>query len=250
MSLKILRKHGQNNSFMPVKRLNCSMSENGFGEPSSGNTQTDKESSVCPTCGKSLKSVKGKRQHHKRAHGESIAKTDVDCSRCGDSHTRWRSQLDGGPYYCSEGCRIAELNENQDPEYNREIVSCSYCGKNIERRVSRIERSEHLYCDRECANNGHSERVSGKGNPRWVGGYDSYYGENWNKQRDKTRERDNHTCQRCGITEKELGRQLSVHHKIPFRKFDSHKEANKLDNLISLCGSCHGIVEAWPVQPI
>jgi DEAD/DEAH box helicase domain-containing protein len=30
-----------------------------------------------------------------------------------------------------------------------------------------------------------------------------------------------------------------VHHKIPFRAFPSYKEANRLDNLTTLCRNCH-----------
>jgi predicted HNH restriction endonuclease len=47
----------------------------------------------------------------------------------------------------------------------------------------------------------------------------------------------------CGITEEEHGRQLDVHHKVPFRLFDSPIEANRLSNLISVCPSCHKKLE-------
>ena len=70
-----------------------------------------------------------------------------------------------------------------------------------------------------------------------------YYGPNWKSIRKKVRERDNFTCQRCGITEKKLGHALPVHHIIPLRKFDSWKEANVFSNLVSLCPKCHGTVE-------
>ena len=34
-----------------------------------------------------------------------------------------------------------------------------------------------------------------------------------------------------------------VHHKTPFRLFDSTEQANQLSNLITLCNSCHRKVE-------
>jgi predicted HNH restriction endonuclease len=43
----------------------------------------------------------------------------------------------------------------------------------------------------------------------------------------------------CGITSKELGKEMDVHHIIPFRLFDSDEQANKMNNLVSLCPSCH-----------
>ena len=63
------------------------------------------------------------------------------------------------------------------------------------------------------------------------------YGPNWNTIRDQVRARDEHTCQVCGLPEN--GRPHDVHHKTPFRTFASIKEANQLDNLITLCRNCH-----------
>ena len=58
------------------------------------------------------------------------------------------------------------------------------------------------------------------------------------------RERDSFACQVCGVSEEALGRQFDVHHKIPYRSFPSHLEANKLENLVSVCPSCHAKLEA------
>lgn len=71
------------------------------------------------------------------------------------------------------------------------------------------------------------------------------YGPNWQKQRDLARARDGYTCQNCGL--RETDRQLHVHHKIPFRNFTSWEQANQLDNLITLCPTCHKLAEA-PVR--
>jgi predicted DNA-binding protein YlxM (UPF0122 family) len=91
---------------------------------------------------------------------------------------------------------------------------------------------------------------SGENNPNWKEGHiPSHYGGDWGVQRKKARERDNHTCQRCGKTKEDIGRAISVHHKVPYRNFDDAQKANKLDNLICLCDTCHPQVEKWPVQP-
>lgn len=65
----------------------------------------------------------------------------------------------------------------------------------------------------------------------------NYYGANWNQQRLSVLERDAYTCQVCGRTDK--GPNLHVHHKIPFKQFSSYLEANRTENLITLCSSCH-----------
>ena len=63
------------------------------------------------------------------------------------------------------------------------------------------------------------------------------YGANWTQIRDAARARDFFTCQVCGRDESE--RQHDVHHKIPFRNFTDLDDANALENLLTLCRSCH-----------
>jgi DEAD/DEAH box helicase domain-containing protein len=67
------------------------------------------------------------------------------------------------------------------------------------------------------------------------------YGPSWQTQRDRARERDHYSCQICGAPER--GRVHHVHHKIPFRNFVSVEQANQLDNLVTLCPSCHRLAE-------
>lgn len=67
------------------------------------------------------------------------------------------------------------------------------------------------------------------------------YGPGWNKIRERVRARDGFKCQVCGTLE--TTRQHDVHHKVPFRSFTSREEANRLENLATLCPSCHKKVE-------
>jgi DEAD/DEAH box helicase domain-containing protein len=67
------------------------------------------------------------------------------------------------------------------------------------------------------------------------------YGPGWSQLRDRVRARDKYTCQVCGAVE--TNRQHDVHHKIPFRAFTSYVEANRLENLTTLCPACHRKVE-------
>lgn len=60
------------------------------------------------------------------------------------------------------------------------------------------------------------------------------YGEKFSPElKEQIRERDNHQCQECGFTQKQLGKKLDVHH------IDFNKNNNNPNNLISLCKSCH-----------
>ena len=77
------------------------------------------------------------------------------------------------------------------------------------------------------------------------------YGPDWPRIRDRVRARDKYTCQVCGAVE--TNRQHEVHHKIPFRAFMggnakspdfalrdlARQQANRLENLTTLCPSCH-----------
>jgi DEAD/DEAH box helicase domain-containing protein len=69
------------------------------------------------------------------------------------------------------------------------------------------------------------------------------YGTNWHKQKEAARKRDNYTCQNCGALED--GRAHNVHHKTPFRAYESSEEANRLDNLVTLCPTCHRRAEVF-----
>jgi DEAD/DEAH box helicase domain-containing protein len=68
------------------------------------------------------------------------------------------------------------------------------------------------------------------------------YGPGWNALRERVRARDHNRCQGCGAQEN--GRVHHVHHKIPFRAFPSLEAANQMDNLVTLCPTCHRRAEA------
>jgi DEAD/DEAH box helicase domain-containing protein len=68
------------------------------------------------------------------------------------------------------------------------------------------------------------------------------YGPGWARIRDAVRKRDGYRCQVCGAPETG-SRQHDVHHKIPFRAFTSATDANRPENLVTLCPSCHRKVE-------
>jgi len=84
----------------------------------------------------------------------------------------------------------------------------------------------------------------------WVADLTGYRGPNWDTQRQRARERDGFRCQHCSAPEKP-NRQHDVHHLRPFREFnyvpgqnEAYLEANRLENLVTLCRSCHLRAEA------
>ena len=81
------------------------------------------------------------------------------------------------------------------------------------------------------------------------------YGPNWEQQRQAARARDGYRCVICGKPEPP-DRPHHVHHRRPFRAFgyvrgenDHYLLANDLDNLMTVCPSCHAKIEtAEPVN--
>jgi DEAD/DEAH box helicase domain-containing protein len=68
------------------------------------------------------------------------------------------------------------------------------------------------------------------------------YGPGWDRLRERVRQRDGFCCQVCGAIEQD--RAHDVHHKLPFRLFASAEQANRMENLTTLCPNCHHRVEA------
>lgn len=68
------------------------------------------------------------------------------------------------------------------------------------------------------------------------------YGKDWDQIRLAVRTRDNFKCQVCGVPES--GKAHHVHHKTPLRSFVSLTEANRMENLITLCSNCHQLAES------
>jgi 5-methylcytosine-specific restriction endonuclease McrA len=127
---------------------------------------------------------------------------------------------------------------------------CDYCGAPFSRNSFEISKTKKHFCSRKCFGAWQSLNNTGERHPLFKGGYDLYYGPNWRQQRRNARHRDGYACRRCTKSEKENGKALDVHHIVPFREFglERYKEANRLQNLVSLCISCHKYVEhhGWP----
>ena len=109
--------------------------------------------------------------------------------------------------------------------------TCELCGEAFQVRRSVLKQGKGRFCSKKCR--GFAQR--GNNSPSWKGG-PIPYGPLWSIQRDRARNRDNYTCQRCGITEEEMGGGLSVHHIVSFRECSD----NTLENLICLCGRNNG----------
>lgn len=154
---------------------------------------------------------------------------NATCKRCGSAFARPPS---GDRRYCSQRC-------GWDARVDRAwaTVRCLNCNAEFGRRSQPSwSKAKRVFCSTLCSQN----YTAGENHPRWRGGHEPYFGRAWGRLAESIRERDGRRCRRCGRTEKEEGRRLSVDHVIPRRAFDDIEKANDPANLVALCNSCHG----------
>lgn len=116
---------------------------------------------------------------------------------------------------------------------------CHQCGTAFhkKRHVKAINR---VFCSRKCK----AQFYSGGQHPLWQDTRQTDdRGPGWDAIAESIRKRDGYRCQRCG-KKQTARRKLDVHHKIPYRLTAD----NSPGNLVSLCPSCHKIVEHSPGQ--
>lgn len=203
----------------------------------------------CEVCGKEFKtypsqdcrfcSTKCQNKWQSKYHfGENNpqwngGKIEKVCPNCGDKFKIKRAaDKKYNNNFCSRSCYHKWLDKKVE-------IECKTCGKLFKVKKGRKDKAK--FCSKECE--GLAKR--GKNSPFWKehSGGERYYGPNWVEQRKKAMERDNFECQLCGEVDK-----LVVHHKNPVRDFEPNnviKKANRLENLITLCRSCHQKIERW-----
>lgn len=175
-----------------------------------------------------------------------------DCHWCGSTieraPSRFINQRTGEEHqhhFCDKGCRSEWEAENftgeAHPNYDggKVEVECEWCGDTVRKKPCKADSVDRHFCDHDCQGKWLSENVVGEDHHRWKGGGQPYYGTGWNRARAESRERDGYKCQYCGISEEDLPYELDVHHKTPVREFDDPSDAHTLENLVTLCRSCH-----------
>lgn len=231
----------------------------------------------CPTCGKSLSTERGVRQHHTKVHGDPLP--NRTCSGCGTEFYDPKARLEfcddcnpnGGEHngnwkgrketasctccgsrfeyypsdkpgvYCSDCVDDAQglLPDNPSTKEERVVVDCAACGAELEVRPARLDEQERgFFCTLDCYGDWLSEHIVGPAHHQWEGGPIDY-GRTWWRIRRHALERDDYECQHCGAEKADLGRNPDVHHVRPVRSFDDSEAAHTMANVITLCRPCH-----------
>lgn len=153
----------------------------------------------------------------------------VECPQC---HQVFVTRKSSKRKFCSQTCS----NRFNQPMVGKSVFKCQWCGKDFEEWTYR----HPTFCSNQCRSE-YACRIRAK--QLYKGGPISR-GLNWKRQSRLARKRDNYTCQICGKSKKRDGVMIGVHHIKPYREFDGdYEKANDLNNLITLCYSCHPKVE-------
>lgn len=234
----------------------------------------------CPTCGDNLSTEQGMRQHHTKVHDNPLpnricsecetefydpkslrkycsdcysesgkkngnysgAKKFTHCQKCGNRFEYYPSNKEG--VYCSSCVTRANgILPQQNSSNSKLEVECRNCGSKLDRYPHEVEGASYgSFCDLGCYGEWLSNNVTGDSHHQWEGGT-LPYGSGWWQIRQTALERDDYKCQQCGESLHEIGRNPDVHHITPVRRFENPEAAHTLDNVITLCRSCHRLIE-------
>lgn len=208
-------------------------------------------------------------------------KRTVHCRYCGTELRRIKAHVERNKnHFCDYDCywkwmRDGNAKRGEDNSLwtgGKVAVECSYCGKELMRKKSRVERYGHQFCDMNCRDK-YNRRVvvcdncgrvferpvyrvnldgrnfcgakcrgeyqTGENHPLWEGGKSfEPYPISFNEQfRERIRERAGRRCESCGLTAEEstLGKikKLSVHHLTTIKYITDEEWCS------ALCKRCH-----------
>lgn len=257
---KIIKDNRTGRRFCSQRCFGDHLSESlkGIRRPNVSGPRPERQNRVtltCQRCGKEYQ-VKKSHEHRSKYCSKECTKNqcDIQCKQCGKTYAIKAAEAER-TRFCSRECYAEWMTKQtgpSNPRWNHVEARCDLCSTVI--TIAPFRKSQkHIFCTRQCYNQWYSENKSGANSHEWRGGKRKSRGPSWNRQRRKALRRDKYACQHCGITQKKLGRCPDVHHIIPFREFgiERHEEANSLENLVTLCSSCHQKAEhgVIPIQP-
>lgn len=218
----------------------CSNKANGkiFVGKSHHSWKGGKVKKICQECGNEfeveLNQIErgGGKYCSKVCHGKAQSKINV-----GENHPNWKTKIKricqecgnefklipsliehGHGKYCSMVCyglaRSKLYSGENNPRWTGKINKiCELCGKEFAEYESKIK-AGRKYCSTECMGKAQSLIRVGENSSRWQGGASFQpYCEKFNTDlKERVRSFFSRQCVLCGMTEKENGEKLNVHH--------------------------------------
>lgn len=195
----------------------------------------------------------------------SWSRKTIKCETCSEEFTKTKEKVERSEnHFCCDDCRkewwsgyCEDMDYSGSEHHNWSggvvKVDCSYCCGVVEVHTNRNNAQENVFCSQECYGRWLSENITGENHPRYKEGSTGQinYRGSWNKASEKARLRDD-GCVYCGISVEQhkdkYGFKPPVHHKKRYRDFEDPYEANKLENLVTLCCEHHRKVEEGKIE--
>jgi len=143
-----------------------------------------------------------------------------ECKTCGDEFSVKKSREDSAKF-CSRGCYHKGQKLGKTSHSERRVdyieVTCTGCGKTLEKTPSRAKRSERQFCSQDCYlkwNKSHQEKQVGR--------------------RQRMREKEEKRCDVCG-----WDRFLEMAHIVPSRDGGTYHK----NNILFLCPNHHRLLD-------
>ena len=144
------------------------------------------------------------------------------CQQCGKEFDPVNERPSHPAKYCGRAC-------SQEAQRTLVTLTCAQCGRSFRRKAYMADWSTERgpFCGFDCYGQWQKENTTGPDNPNYS--EDSAHRDawNWKHARSQALERDHHCCVVCGSDHR-----LHVHHK-------GDPDDHALDNLETLCASCH-----------
>ena len=149
------------------------------------------------------------------------------CLRCGREFEPKDDRPNRPARYCSRKC-------GQPNQPSRVTLTCRQCGRQFERKryMEQWSQDRGPFCGFRCYGQWQKEHIAGEANPNYQPQSNRRQAAQWERNRLAVLERDGHRCVRCGSTKR-----LHVHHREAWQAHQADPHA--LDNLETLCASCH-----------
>ena len=159
-------------------------------------------------------------------------KVTTQCPQCGNQNQSNKGKL---KKFCNMACRTTYYKIHGHPRsIAKTKIQCSGCGKTILKNPSQLK--ERNFCSRKCASYGHRQKITGQDNGRFRSGRWTGYAAEFRDASIIVRKRTNGACVTCNRPEN--------YPKHPVHHVNGNKFDNQLQNLVTLCTSCHKQIHA------
>ena len=159
------------------------------------------------------------------------------CQFCGKVFDPVNERSSHPARYCSREC-------SHKAQTTRVTLVCRQCGKQFQRKayMEKWSRERGPFCSFRCYGHWQEENLCGDNNTNYQNQSSRRGASQLVRNRKKVLQRDDYKCVLCGSTSR-----LHVHHKIGWQPHQINP--HELDNLETLCASCHRKLHPVPHGP-